>query len=353
MSEMDRNAENKPLRLTQTVKKGGCAAKLPAKDLRTVLEGFGASPPKELIVGMGDMDDAALWDLGNGLCQIHTTDFFTPIVDDPSDFGAIAATNALSDIYAMGGSPQTALCILGFPLDTLPLNILRPLMEGANRVIQDSGACLAGGHSIENPSLIFGFAITGTVEKEKVWTNSAAREGDVLILTKGLGTGTITSGLKIDQSKPEWVDAAVSSMTTLNRAVDLMEPFDIHAATDVTGFALAGHALQMAQASGKTFLIDMNRVPAIHGALESISNGVLNKAHRTNQLYAQDYVSYQNCSQSQIWLSVDPQTSGGLLLAIPSEQAEAAVTRLKTRFPFTATVGKVVAARDRSVEFRG
>ena len=351
MQELDPNQP--PIRLTQTVKKGGCAAKLPANDLRRVLQGFSDSPPAELIVGMGDMDDAALWDMGNGTCQIHTTDFFTPIVDDPEDFGAIAAANALSDIYAMGGTPQTALCILGFPLDQLPLELIRPLMNGANRIIKESGGCLAGGHSIDNPALIFGFAVTGTVEKTKAWTNAGAQVGDLLILTKGLGTGTITSGLKSGEAKEEWVKAAVASMTQLNKTRDLLEGIDIHAATDVTGFSLAGHSMQMAQASKKTFEIDVMKLPEIPGALESLQKGILNKAHRTNEMYVKDKVIYNNCSKEHYWLTLDPQTSGGLLLSVPEHQAPKTLEQLHTRFPLAAIIGRVIEKQVNPILFQG
>lgn len=349
----DLDSKPSDIRLTQTVKKGGCAAKLPAKDLRQVLTGFGTNPPPQLIVGMGDMDDAALWDLGDGTCQIHTTDFFTPIVDDAEDFGAIAAANALSDIYAMGGEPQTALCILGFPQEQLPLALLKPLMNGAHRIVEQAEACIAGGHSIENPALIFGLAVTGRVDKEHAWTNQGSKPGDVLILTKGLGTGTITSALKSGEAEPEWIRSAVDSMTTLNKAADLMRDIPVNAATDITGFSLAGHSMQMARASAVTFHIGLDLLPKLDGAMECLSKGVLNKAHRTNQLYVESDVTYDQTGHPEYWLTLDPQTSGGLLFSIPKPFETQALAQLQSRFPLATTIGKVLPPETHAVHFAG
>lgn len=342
----------KPVRLTQTVSKGGCAAKLPATDLRTVLAGIHLESPKELLIGMGDMDDAALWDQGDGSCLIHTTDFFTPIVDDPFDFGAVAAANALSDVYAMGGVPQTALCILGFPASDLPLDLIKPLLLGAQRVISKSGACLAGGHTIENPALVFGLAVTGKVRKDHYWSNKGAQAGDALILTKGLGTGTLTSGLKNGEVPLEWVDAAVESMTKLNDAAPLLKEHTVHAATDVTGFSLAGHAMQMALASEKSFEMETEKLPSITGALQALEKGILNKAHRTNQKYVAGKVIYKKEGDARYWLTLDPQTSGGLLLCIPQEEANHALSCLKPRFPLAEQIGRVKEQGTHPVVFK-
>lgn len=330
------------VRLTQTVKKGGCAAKLPAGELKKVLSGLKLNRPVELIVGSETMDDASLWDLGNGEFLVQTLDFFTPIVDDPYDFGAIAATNALSDIYAMGGVPKTALTILGFPTQTLDLEILKPMLQGAIDQIHLAGACLAGGHTIDDETLKLGFSVSGFVKKGKEWTNAASKVGDVLILTKGLGTGTITSALKSGDSKPEWVSAAVASMKTLNQTDDLLGKVTVNAATDVTGFGFSGHALQMAQASDVQFIVDLEKLPEIQGAIQSISADNLNRAHSTNRQYAEPFVEWRTDQSSLIWLTVDPQTSGGLLLSVPATEANAAITCLRTRFPETVIVGKVV-----------
>ncbi len=329
------------IRLTETVKKGGCAAKLPAGELRKVLSGLALPKPPNLAVGTETLDDACLWDLGNGQYMVQTLDFFTPIVDDPKDFGRIAAANALSDVFAMGGRPKVALTILAFPSAILPMEVLRPLMDGAVEVIIRAGACLAGGHTIDDETLKLGFSVTGFVDKGRAWTNAGAREGDVLILTKALGTGTIASAIKSRKAEPAWIRAAVDSMTTLNDTGDALDDFVIHAATDITGFGLAGHALQMAEASGVSFRIDADSLPHLDGALKLLEGETLNRAHRTNAEYAKNYVSYEGVSQARTWLTVDPQTSGGLLIAVPEASADQVASRLAARFPATRVIGRV------------
>lgn len=333
------------IRLTETVTKGGCAAKLPAGQLREVLGALHMPRPKELIVGTETLDDACLWDLGDGRCMVQTLDFFTPIVDDAHDFGAIAAANALSDVFAMGGTPKTALTIMGFPTSTLPLELIKPLLQGAIEKITEAGACLAGGHTIDDDTLKLGFSVTGFVNKERAWTNAGAKSGDALILTKGLGTGVITSALKSKKAETQWVDAAIQSMKLLNNTVGLLDNIDVHAATDVTGFSLAGHGLQMAQASNVSFTISASALPTIPGAMECFAMGVRNRAHTTNGQYVNAHVRYVDASEAQQLLTVDAQTSGGLLLAVPASQAALAVKQLQSRFPLAAVIGAVQAPR--------
>lgn len=343
------------IRLTETVAKGGCAAKLPAGQLQGLLSRLPSRRPPELLVGAETLDDACLWDLGDGRLLVQTLDFFTPIVDDPRDFGAIAAANAISDIYAMGGQPATALTILAFPTRTLPLELLEPLMDGALEKIAESGACLAGGHSIDDDTLKLGFSVSGFVARDRAWTNAGARPGDSLILTKGLGTGTITTALKAREARDGWVQAAVSSMRTLNRAVDLLQDVPVRAATDITGFGLAGHALQMAQASGAFFEIVCAALPALDGALESLRDGNLNRAHRTNEDYARGKSGYgEKLEPALRWLTLDPQTSGGLLLSVPARDASRALASLRTRFPLATEIGRVLERKpgeSRAVHF--
>jgi selenide,water dikinase len=338
MSELD------AIRLTETVQKGGCAAKLPAGQLREVLSKLALTKPASLLVGTEHMDDACLWDLGNGEALVQTLDFFTPIVDDAYDFGAIAAANALSDVYAMGGEPKIALSILAFPSQTLPISLLEPLLRGAVDKIREAGACLAGGHTIDDDTLKFGLSVTGFVPKEKAWANSGAKPGDALVLTKALGTGTLTSALKRKELKEEFLPPLLASMKQLNRARDLLGDRPVHAATDVTGFGLAGHSLQMARASGCDFVFYTKRLPALPGARECLENGVLNRAHKTNGDYVKEEVSFAGLSDAARYLYLDPQTSGGLLLALPKEQAEDAVARLRECFPAAAVIGEVKAA---------
>ena len=329
------------IRLTETVAKGGCAAKLPAGQLRAVLAGLQLPKPPALAVGTENLDDACLWDLGNGHYLIQTLDFFTPIVDDPWDFGVIAAANAMSDIFAMGGRPKIALTILAFPTKTLPIEILERLMGGALSAISQAGACLAGGHTIDDDTLKFGFSVSGFVEKDRAWTNAAAKPGDKLILTKGLGTGTIASALKSRKADPTWIESAILSMKTLNDTTDLIDGTHVHAATDITGFGLAGHSLQMAQASDVTFVISSSKLPILLGAWECLEQNILNRAHHTNAEYVKEWVSYQSVPELFRWLTVDPQTSGGLLLSVSESEAEGVLSKLRRKFPMSAVIGEV------------
>lgn len=335
MSTMDLRS----IRLTETVKKGGCAAKLPAGDLKNVLGALKLDRPSALKVGTESLDDACLYDLGDDRYLVQTLDFFTPILDDPYDFGAVAAANSLSDVYAMGGEPKIALSILAFPMATLPIEVLKPLMEGALSKIHESGACLAGGHTIDDETLKLGFSVTGFVAKNRAWANSGARPGDRLILTKGLGTGTIASALKSRDAKPEWVQAAVESMKLLNRAPDLLSDLDVRAATDITGFGLLGHAIQMAEASKVQLRFEVTRIPAISGARESLEADNTNRAHVTNRKYVESRVDWGQTNELDRLLLCDAQTSGGLLLSVSDQHADEALARLKQRFPASSAIG--------------
>lgn len=343
--------DTKSIRLTETVKKGGCAAKLPASDLKKALSDLKLKTHQNLIVGADTMDDAALWDLGGEQLLIQTLDFFTPIVDDPEDFGAIAAANAISDIYAMGGTPITALSILAFPSEHLSLDVLGSLMRGAVRTIEESGAVLAGGHTIDDETLKLGFSVSGLVNKKKAWTNAGARPGDALILTKGLGTGTITTALKIRESAEASVAAAIASMKQLNRVPELIAGSTVHAATDITGFGLAGHSMQVALASGVSFEIWTDALPEIEGARAHIEAEMLNRAHRSNEKYVADQVRYQSVSETNRFLTLDPQTSGGLLLSVPKSEADEILKRIRPQFGKATIIGSVKERQANPVTF--
>ena len=330
------------IRLTETVTKGGCAAKLPADDLRAVLGSLKMNSAKELMVGTSTMDDASVWDLGDGRCLVQTLDFFTPIVDDPYNFGAVAAANAISDVYAMGGSPKTAMTILAFPSSTLPLELLKTLMQGAIDKIHEAGACLVGGHSIDDDTLKLGFSVTGFVDKKKVWTNAGLKVGDVLILTKPLGTGTITSGLKSKKASAASINDALKSMMTLNRVPELLTDFDITAGTDITGFGIAGQLVQMARASGVSVEINTAALPVLEGALDLLRAEVLNRAHRTNLRYVEKEVDFGTVSQEFKWLTLDPQTSGGIVFAVSEKDHLRALSAVEAKFPSSAVVGRVL-----------
>ncbi|MSP18692.1 MAG: selenide, water dikinase SelD [Bdellovibrionales bacterium] len=340
---------NEPIRLTQTVKKGGCAAKLPAGELQSVLSGLEKFRPKNLILGYETMDDACLWDLEDGRYIVQTLDFFTPIVDDPFDFGAIAAANAISDIYAMGGKPSTAMTILAFPASQLPMTLIRPLMEGAISILSKAGVALAGGHTIDDETLKLGFSVSGFVDKNKAWTNAQAKPGDALILTKALGTGTITAALKKGEAKEEWVKGAIKSMTTLNDVIDALSQIEVHSATDITGFGLAGHATQMASASDCVFRINPEALPILKGANECLKLGFLTRAHATNESYTAAKVKWElSSSNDSLWpdwkrkIILDPQTSGGLLIAVPAKQIDKAISAIqKAGFESAIHIGYV------------
>jgi selenide, water dikinase len=340
------------IRLTETVTKGGCAAKLPADDLRAVLGSLKLNSAKELVVGTSTMDDAGVWDLGDGRCMVQTLDFFTPIVDDPYNFGAVAAANAISDVYAMGGAPKTAMTILAFPASTLPLELLKPLMQGAIDKIHEAGACLVGGHSIDDDTLKLGFSVTGFVDTKKIWTNAGLKVGDVLILTKALGTGTITSGLKSKKASAASINDALTSMMTLNRVPELLEDFNISAGTDITGFGIAGHLVQMARASGVTVEINTGTLPALEGALDLLRAEVLNRAHRTNLRYVEKEVDFGTVAQEFKWLTLDPQTSGGIVFAVAEKDQSRALAAVKNKFPRSTVIGRVLQESEFRLKFK-
>jgi selenide,water dikinase len=332
-------------RLTQTVNKGGCAAKLAAGTLTELLRELPRQSHPDLLVGTDFLDDAAAWRLNPSQAIVQTLDFFTPIVDDPEDFGQIAAANAVSDVFAMGAEPITALTILAFPVDVLPGTVLTGLMRGATRTLAEAGARLVGGHSIDDDTLKFGFAVTGVVHPDGLWTNRGARPGDVLLLTKAIGTGTLTGGLKSGEVAPEQLQEALASMKAVNR-LDLPTGLRsaVHAATDVTGFGLLGHAAHLADGSGVTLRIEPDLVPLLAGARASLERGVLTKAHRSNTLYIRERVAgHETLSEATWWCLVDPQTSGGLLLALDPQRADDVLALLRESFPRTARIGEVTA----------
>lgn len=347
--------DSKSIRLSQTVKKGGCAAKVAATELREILGRvrFPKVPPAILIDGR-DFDDAAVYKVSDTLAIVQTIDFFTPIVDSPYDFGRVAAANAISDVYAMGGRPVSALAVLAFPLSQLDNEIIASVMQGACDVLAEAGAALVGGHSIDDETLKFGLSVTGTVDPRRMWANTGARVGDALILTKGLGTGTITAAIKQNQLSAEEAQPAIESMAQLNNVIDILEPTggleNVHAATDITGFGFAGHAMQMAKASGVSFRIGMDALPCLPHAKSCIEKGFLTKAHRTNRDYTASFVRPIDIPTHEEKLLYDPQTSGGLLLSVQPEFAEPMIEALRRKFPATAVVGKVYAGEPGSVD---
>jgi selenide,water dikinase len=339
------NEQNSQIKLTQTVQKGGCAAKVAASDLRKVLSRvhFPEAHP-ELLVDGRYFDDSAIYRVSENLALVQTLDFFTPILDTPHLFGQVAAANALSDVYAMGGEPKTAMGILAFPIATMSEDVIVDVMNGATQKIREAGANLVGGHSIDDDTLKFGLSVTGYVHPEKIWKNTGAREGDVLILTKALGTGTMTAALKRQSVNEEDIREAIESMVQLNSILDLLteqEKAVIHAATDITGFGLAGHAYQMAKASNVSFDFNFSTLPLFAKALGFLSEGFLTKAHRTNAQYTEAHCSFTGLSDIEKLVLFDPQTSGGLLLSVSAETASMICQKLTGRFAKVAIIGQV------------
>jgi selenide,water dikinase len=292
--------------------------------LASVLGDLPAPRPAELLVGNDTLDDAAVWRISDDLAIVHTIDFFTPIVDDPRTFGRIAATNAVSDVYAMGGRPVLALNVVAFP-KTLPAEILSEVLRGGAEVAEAAGMTIAGGHSIDDAEPKYGMAVVGFVHPEHIWTNAGGREGDALCLSKPIGTGIVATALKRGDPPSAVVAAAVASMTTLNNlAAGDLQPLAPNAVTDVTGFGLVGHARELAAASGLRARLDLASVPVLPGVRELIDAGFVPGGTRTNAELAGAYATFgAGLTEADRLLACDAQTSGGLLAALPRDRAEA------------------------------
>ena len=310
-------------RLTGRTKAGGCASKLSPKILDQVLAGIPRSTHENLLVGFETADDAGVYQLTPDCALVQTVDFFTPMVDDPATFGAIAAANALSDVWAMGGHPLTALSVVGFPPQADPA-ILRSIIEGGMEKMREAGCLVIGGHSVADEDLKFGFAVTGTVHPKRVWRNAGACPGDVLLFSKRIGTGVITTALKRGIAQEQWVRDAIASMTTLNKyAYEAIGDAEVHGCTDVTGFGLMGHGREMALGSNVTLEIDSAMVPLIPGALDCVRLGAVPGGLKNNREFAECVVgTAAGIDPDLLTLFFDPQTSGGLLVALPESEAD-------------------------------
>jgi selenide,water dikinase len=296
-----------------------------------------------LIVGIETADDAGVYRLSEDLALVQTVDFFTPIVDDPFDYGRIAALNSINDVWAMGGTPVTALAVTCFPKKGVEFSVLAEIMRGGLRVLTENGVALAGGHSVDNPQIMFGYAVTGTIDPRKVITNRGARPGDALILTKPVGTGVVSTGIKFEKAGADAARASLETMLLPGReAARLMVEAGAHAATDVTGFALLGHAWELARGSGVTLEIEAARVPLIRGALELAGRGLLTSGDKTNRLYVGDDVTVgEDVSKELLSLLFDPQTAGGLLISVAEERADALLNQLRETYADAARIGRV------------
>jgi selenide,water dikinase len=314
-----------PPALTSLSHGAGCGCKLSAADLRSILAGLPRPDDPRVLVSAGTADDAGVFQLSEELAIVQTVDFFTPIVDDPYTFGRIAAANALSDVYAMGATPVSALNLVAFPLETLGPDVLREILRGGADAAAEAGAAIVGGHSIDDPEPKYGMAVTGIVDPRAVLTNAGGRAGDALVLTKPLGAGAVATALKRGIAPPEVVERAVEVMAALNAvAARQARAAGAHALTDVTGFGLLGHLHELAEASGLAAELDAAAVPAIDGALELLEGGeALAGGSRRNRADAETFTSWGEAPEATRRLVTDAMTSGGLLAAVdPARGAE-------------------------------
>lgn len=296
-----------------------------------------------ILVGPETSDDAGVYKISDEIALVQTVDFFTPIVDDPYTFGQIAVSNALSDIYAMGAIPLTALNLVAFPVKKLSIDVLKEILLGGLSKIDEAKVALIGGHTIEDQEIKYGLSVTGLIHPDRILTNSNAKPGDWLVLTKPLGTGIIATALKGGMASDEAVKKMVEAMVTLNRiASEKMRDFETHSCTDITGFGFIGHSLEMAKASGVGMRIDSKRIPILPGAIEYASMGLIPAGGHTNrQFFSCKVVVKENVPQPIIDLLYDPQTSGGLLISLPPQDAERLVRVLKKENIDSWIIGEV------------
>jgi selenide,water dikinase len=329
------------IKLTDLASCGGCAAKYSAARLEELLGGFVQVEEENLLVGLGTPDDAAVYKLDEDRAIIFTLDFFPPIVDEPGDYGAIAATNALNDVFAMGGTPLLALSIAAFP-EELPMEMLGEIFSSADETVRKAGALLAGGHTIRDAEPKYGLAVVGTVHPDGIWTKAGAQPGDALYLTKPLGTGLIMTGHKKGEIGTQQLERAVGWMKTLNKdAADVLRRTSVNAVTDVTGFGLFGHTYEMADRSGVRIQLESERFPAIDGALDLARKSIRTSGDPRNRDFAGRHLTLQGVPETLVALGYDPQTAGGLLVSLPAHQGAALEAEFAARRLFLRRVGTV------------
>ena len=334
------------------VKSAGCAAKIFPDILSEALKGIDWPTNDNVLVGFDGKDDAGVYKMSYSLALIHTTDFFTTVVDDPYTYSQIAATNALSDVYAMGGTPVNGLNIVAFP-QTEDLSILKEILKGGADKMREANAVIVGGHSVDVDNILYGLAITGTINPSDLKTNAGAKPGDVLVLTKALGTGLLNNCVKFSKLDDNTYNALISSMTTLNKtAAEEMVRHSATACTDITGFGLAGHAMQMAKASSVNLRIKVNDLPILDGAMSAVEQKLWTRGDKSNRIYTQDYVSYVGeVNEALEHLLYDPQTSGGLLVALPADNAEKYIEDLNNNGIISASIVGLVEDGDGKLIF--
>ncbi|MBR3561862.1 MAG: selenide, water dikinase SelD [Oscillospiraceae bacterium] len=333
------------VKLTKLAKCAGCGAKVGAGVLAQLLGDMKVLRDPNLLVGFDKSDDAAVYKVSDELALVQTLDFFPPIHDDPYTFGQIAATNALSDVYAMGGEPKLALNIMAVPKD-MPPDAVHELLHGGYDKAYEAGAIIVGGHSILDNEPKYGLSVTGFVHPDKVLTNSGAQPGDVLLLTKPLGIGILTTAAKVDMASKESLALAVRLMTTLNKSArDAMVKYRVHACTDVTGFSLMGHGLEMAQGSGAELHLNVDAIDLIGEAVDLARLGVLPEGMYRNRSFAEPYVDPGDVELARQDVLYDPQTAGGLLIAVDPADADALFTELQGVVPSAQRIGTVETYR--------
>ncbi len=338
------------VKLTKLAACAGCGAKVGAGTLCQLLSGFKTHYDARLLVGYDKSDDASVYAVSDELAIIQTTDFFPPIVDDPFMYGQIAATNAISDVYAMGGEPRLALNIMCIP-EKMEKHVVQEILRGGYSKAYEAGVIITGGHTIHGAEPVYGLAVTGFAQPKKIWRNSGARPGDVLLLTKPLGVGILTTATKAGLVEQALLDKLYTQMSTLNKyARDVLVHYSVHACTDVTGFALLGHSLEMAQGSGVTLHLSAKDVPYHAAAYEMADMGFVPAGAYRNRDFAQAAVRVVgNVARALQDIFYDPQTSGGLLAAVPEAEAEACLRDLQAVAPQTAVIGYVSEKLDAAI----
>lgn len=316
--------------LTKLVEKAGCASKINQNDLKAVLAGLPAVIDPNVLVGSNTCDDAGVYRISDSLALVQTVDVFSPCVDDPYTFGQIAAANSLSDVYAMGGKPLTALSVIGFPIESVSPRVMTQMLRGGQDKMREAGVAVIGGHSINDKEPKFGYAVTGIIDPSKIITNARAKPGDALILTKPLGVGVISFAAQMGMASPEALAAASRSMTELNAiAAEAMTEIGVSAATDVTGFGLMGHLGEMVTQSGVTAEVWFDGIPILDGVIDCISRGVISGGVERNLEHSSQLVTrYDDITDEMATVLYDPQTSGGLLISVPEDKADQLLSRL-------------------------
>lgn len=338
--------DNERIRLTTMCACAGCAAKIRATDLEKLLKGIAAPPDSRVLAGQASADDAVVVQVAPGVAIVQTVDFFPPVVDDPYRFGRVAAANSLSDVYAMGGTPLTAMNITCFPTKTVGTEVLGEILRGGLEKILEAGAIMAGGHTIEDPEPKYGLSVTGTIDPARMVRKDGARVGDVLVLTKPLGTGIMNTAHKHGDITAEELEAVLVSMETLNRAASLaMLKAGAQGGTDVTGYSLLGHSLEMCRAGGVAMEFSASALPLLPGVLDAYRRGHYSGGSKANLAYVKPFVAADpGVSEDMLALMADAQTSGGLLISLPEEAAKAMLPEIAPLGEAPRIIGRVVKA---------